>query len=158
MAKPATAENRDADRSLVMTRRLAAPREAVFRAWTDPAQFARWIGPRNITSEVTAMDPRPGGAYRMVMRDAASGAVHIGQGVYREVVPPEHLAFTWAWTDQTGKPGHETIVTVTLRSIGEATEMTLRQELFESRDSRDRHDHGWQGSFAKLAEVLASKR
>ncbi len=147
----------DVDRTLVMTRRFAAPCDAVFRAWIDPEQFARWIGPRSLTTTVTKMDPVPGGAYRLVMH-RPDGGTHIGQGVYREVMPPRRLAFTWAWQDATGKPGHETLVTIILRTVGEATEMTLCQEIFESKDACDRHEHGWTGSFEKLEEVLAGKR
>ncbi len=129
----------DVDRTLVMTRRFAAPCDAVFR------------------TTVTKMDPVPGGAYRLVMH-RPDGGTHIGQGVYREVMPPRRLAFTWAWQDATGKPGHETLVTIILRTVGEATEMTLCQEIFESKDACDRHEHGWTGSFEKLEEGLAGKR
>ncbi len=156
-APPKAAAESDVDRTLVLTRRFAASREAVFRAWIDPAQFARWIGPGSLTTDVTTMDPRPGGAYRMVMH-RPDGGTHIGQGIYREVLPPQRLAFTWAWQDATGKRGHETLVTIILRAVGDATELTLCQEIFESKDACERHEHGWTGSFDKLEEVLAGKR
>ena len=144
----------DADLSLHLTRIFAAPREALFRAWTDPAEIARWLGPRSIEAVVDKMEARPGGAYRIVMH-LASGEIHTVQGVYREVVPPERLVFSWAWEDEAGRAGHGTVVAVTLRAVGDQTELTLRHQRFENREARDNHDHGWTGSFDKLGEVLA---
>jgi hypothetical protein len=62
-----------------------------------------------------------------------------------------------AWEDEAGKPGHDTLVTVTFRAIGNRTEMTLRHEPFDTKTSRDDHSHGWIGSFDALIEVLAGK-
>jgi uncharacterized protein YndB with AHSA1/START domain len=87
----------DDGRTLVITRTFAAPREDVFAAWVDPEQMARWMGPRNIASQVDRMDVRPGGAYRITMRDVDTGATYVVGGIYREIVWPERLVFTWAW-------------------------------------------------------------
>jgi uncharacterized protein YndB with AHSA1/START domain len=153
--KPA-AETSDAGRTLVMTRRFAAPREAVFAAWTDPTVIARWIGPRSIKAEVKSMTAKPGGAYRIAMHGTDGSIRNVG-GVYREVAPPERLVFTWAWEDGAGKQGYETLVTLTFRASGAATEMTLLHERFEDKMTRDHHGVGWAGSFDKLEEVLAGK-
>jgi uncharacterized protein YndB with AHSA1/START domain len=152
MAAPAP--NDDAELAVTLTRIFDAPREAVFRAWIDPVQIARWIGPRSIKAEVKEMDARPGGAYRIVMH-GASGEIYTVRGSYREVAAPDRLVFSWAWDDDSGQPKHATTVTVTFRALGDRTEMTLRQERFESRQELDNHEHGWTGSFDKLAEVLA---
>jgi uncharacterized protein YndB with AHSA1/START domain len=152
MANPIV-EN-DADLSLTLTRILDAPRDAVFRAWVDPAHIARWIGPRSIKAEVDKMDARPGGAYRMVMH-GPTGETYTVRGIYRELAPPERLVFSWAWEAETSRPRHETVVTINFRAVGDKTEMTLRHEWFESKEARDNHDHGWSGSFDKFAEVLA---
>ena len=153
--RPAAAGS-DPDQSLVLTRAFDARREAVFRAWTDPAQVARWLGPRTVKADVKTMDPRPGGNYRIAMH-RADGGVSTVQGTYREVVPPERLSFTWAWEDEAGKPGHETVVTVTFREIGNRTELTLRHELFDTRAARDDHGQGWTASFDTMTEVLAGR-
>jgi uncharacterized protein YndB with AHSA1/START domain len=66
----------------------------------------------------------------------------------------EKLVYTWAWRGDDGKPGHETLVTVTFRAMGPKTELTLRHEGFETKDSRDSHMGGWSGCLDKLAEYL----
>jgi uncharacterized protein YndB with AHSA1/START domain len=78
-------------------------------------------------------------------------------GVYREIVPPEKLVFTHAWTDAAGKPGHETLVTVTFAERNGKTEMTFRQATFTSVEDRDGHRGGWTECFDKLAEYVAKR-
>src|SRR5262245_43600486 len=122
----------DSDRTLVMTRVFDAPREAVFKAFVEPSQVARWMGQRTTKCEVTAFEARPGGAYRVILRQE-SGNVFIVRGVYREVVANEKLVYSWAWEDKvTGQPGHESQVTITLRGMGQKTEMSLKHEFFDS--------------------------
>ena len=155
-AKPV--RNAESDLLLIMTRSFDAPRERVFDAWLDPAQIGTWIGPRSIRAEARELTPRVGGRYRIHMRrdDGASGPVVAG--IYREIVRPERLVFTWAWetAHSQGMPGDETLITLTFRERGSKTEMTLRHEGFPAKESRDSHDKGWNGSFDKLAETLAS--
>jgi uncharacterized protein YndB with AHSA1/START domain len=148
------------DLAIAITRTLDAPREAVFAAWTDPAQFSRWLGPGDIKAEVVALDPRVGGAYRIVMHGIPGGGHYAVRGTYREIEPPERLVFTWAWEEdaETHRAGHETLVTMTLRALGGRTELTLRHERFDSEKSRDSHNHGWLGCFEKLANHLKQGR
>ena len=146
----------EASHTLTLTRLFDASPERVFEAWLDPAQVSRWMGPRNIKATVEKIEARKGGAYRIVMH-GASGTSHTVQGVYREITPAKRLIFTWAWLDEAGKAGHESLVTIEFRAVGKKTEMTLHHERFDSKESRDRHDHGWIGSFDKLAEALAGK-
>jgi uncharacterized protein YndB with AHSA1/START domain len=148
----------DSETALAITRTLDAPREDVFAAFTDPAQFGQWMGPGTMKAEVETLDPRVGGAYRIVMRDEQSG-VHTVSGVYREVAPPARLVFTWAWEVDaaTRATGHESLVTITFRALGKRTELTLRHEKLESAQSRDQHTHGWEGVFPKLDKFLASR-
>jgi uncharacterized protein YndB with AHSA1/START domain len=146
----------DKDRTLEITRSFDAPREAVFAAWTDPAQMLRWLGPGDIKIEITEIAVQPGGAYRYAMHGTPNGTSHV-RGVYREVKAPERLVFTWAWEDAaTCSTGPETLVTVTFRAKGAATEMTLRQEIFDTRESRDSHNYGWSSCFDKLAALFAT--
>ena len=88
------------------------------------------------------MDPRPGGAYRGSMRSPES-TLYSRRGVYREIVPPERLAFTFAWEDAAGDLGHETIVTVTFAEQGGKTLLTLHQATFETVERCDDHRRGW---------------
>jgi len=140
--------------SLWLSRRFKAPRERVFRALTDPGQLAKWWGPKGFSVPDLALDVRPGGAWRTTMR-SPDGQDHIVSGVYRDIVPPSRLVFTWAW-ETTGARGHETVVTIELFEIADGTRLELRQELFESVDSRDRHEQGWSSCFDCLEEALAA--
>jgi uncharacterized protein YndB with AHSA1/START domain len=155
MPSPAAADDA---LTLVLTRVIDAPRETVFKAFIDPAQIARWMGPAGITAEVTQLEPRAAGAYRIVMHGTPNG-FHAVRGVYRTFEPPQRLVFTWAWDQdmETHRAGHESLVTVSLRDLGGKTEVTLRHEKFESTDSRDSHGQGWGGSLDKLAQLLSKK-
>lgn len=157
----AAVKTANAELNLTLTRVFDAPREAVFRAWTDPAQVAKWLGTRDVRLEVTDFDVRVGGAYRFVAHHE-DGRAPAMRGIYREIAPPERLSFTWVWEQPNadGPPsiGHETLVTVTFKSLGQRTEMTLRHEKFDNEDFRDGHDKGWTASFDKLAEFLAAAR
>ncbi|HEY8311446.1 MAG TPA: SRPBCC domain-containing protein, partial [Gemmatimonadaceae bacterium] len=95
-----------------------------------------------------------GGVYRLVMR-SPEGVDHALQGVYMEVVAPERLVFTHVWLDRNGKPGKETLVTITFRSIGNKTELTLHQIGLDSAASRDGHRGGWNSTFDRLAGYLS---
>jgi uncharacterized protein YndB with AHSA1/START domain len=157
---PVAAAIPDDGRTLVITRTFAAPREDVFAAWVDPEQMARWMGPRNIASQVDRMDVRPGGAYRITMRDVDTGATYVVGGIYREIVWPERLVFTWAWEEDAieHKRGEVTEVSVVLRTVGDQTELTLQHTAFPRRAMRDNHGLGWTGGFDKLDRILADKR
>lgn len=148
----------ESDLLLVITRSFAASRERVFDAWLDPDQIAIWIGPRNIRAETMESNPKVGGRYRIHMRRTDSGSGPVVSGTYREIVRPERLVFTWAWetAHEHGMRGDETIITLIFRERGGKTEMTLRQEGFTAKESRDSHNQGWNGSFDKLAELLAA--
>jgi uncharacterized protein YndB with AHSA1/START domain len=82
---------------LVLTRLLDAPREALFRAWTDPAILPRWFAPAPWTTTSAELDARPGGASRIVMK-SPEGEAFPNDGVYLEVVPNEKIVFTDAFT------------------------------------------------------------
>jgi uncharacterized protein YndB with AHSA1/START domain len=139
---------------LVITRILDAPPSLVFKVWTRPEHLARWWGPEGFTVPSCKMDVRPGGAYRFRMR-SAEGTDHWLQGVYREIVEPVRLVFTWVWEDSEGKPGHETLVTVTFSEDGGKTRLTMRQAVFESTTARDAHQGGWASCLDRLAAYVA---
>lgn len=142
------------ERELVITRVFDAPRNLVFRAWIDPEQAAQWWGPQGFTVVSLEMDVRPGGAWRKCMR-SPDGRDYWRQGVYREIVAPERLVFTYVSDDPQGNPGHETLVTVTFADHGAKTLMTLRQAEFESTAARDAHRGGWTSSIERFARYLA---
>jgi uncharacterized protein YndB with AHSA1/START domain len=147
-------EMQERERELVITRIFDAPRHLVFQAWTEPDRVARWWGPQGFVTTYCDMDIRPGGTFRVCMR-SPEGIEYWKRGTYREVVAPERLVFTFAWENAEGKPGHQTLVTVTLAECGDKTELTLRQGVFDTVAARDDHGRGWTSTLQRFAEYLA---
>src|SRR5579862_7715879 len=87
-----------ADRELTLTRLIDAPREKLYRAWTDPRLLKQWFAPLPYTTPVAELDVRPGGSSLIVMR-GPDGTELPNRGVYLEVVPNERLVFTDAYTE-----------------------------------------------------------
>ncbi len=143
------------DRELTITRVFDAPRHLVFKAWTDPRHLAHWWGPSGFTLPVCEMDFRPGGTYRFCMR-SPEGRDSWVQGVYREIVEPERLVMSGGWLDADGKPGYQTVTTVTFEEHDGKTRLTLHNGVFESVASRDSHRGGWSSSLDRLAEYVAT--
>ena len=143
------------ERELLITRLLDAPRRRVFAAWTDPEQAARWWGPKGFTSVSCTMDVRVGGEWRRVML-SPEGVEYRARGIYREIVAPERLVFTYAWERNPEHPQHETLVTLTFANLGGKTELTLRQAVFETVAARDDHHGGWSSCLERFTEYLAS--
>ncbi len=141
------------ERELTITRLLQAPRILVFKAWTQPEHFSRWLGPKDFTTTFCQMDVQLGGTYRACIR-SPEGTDHWMQGVYQEIIEPERLVFTFAWEDEDGKPKHETLVKVTFVEQDSKTKMTFHQSIFESVESRDSHQLGWSECFDRLADYV----
>lgn len=141
-------------RELVITRVFDAPRDLVWKAWTEPERIKQWSAPRGFTIPVAEGELRPGGAWKSCMRKPDGTDLWLG-GVYHEIDEPKRLVFTHAWLDEHGNPGPETVVTVTLTERGGKTEMNFRQSGFDSIESRDGHAGGWNECFDKLEELLA---
>ena len=146
-AGPATS-----DKTLRIVRVFDAPIEMVFAAWTVPEQLVQWWGPEGHHVPEYRIDMREGGAWRTVMRDA-DGGDHIVSGVYHEISPPNRLVFSWAW-ETDGERGHETLITIDLRTLGAQTELILTQREFETKESCELHSLGWNSSFACLDSYL----
>lgn len=132
-----------------------APRERVWRAWTDPAALKQWFRTTpEFTTPLAEVDLRVGGRFRLGMQQPGVDEMYIATGVYRQIQPPEVLVFTWTWE---GSEEPETLVTVDFRSVGSKTEVTLRHEGFETVEARDLHTTGWQGCLSQLAAYTAAK-
>jgi uncharacterized protein YndB with AHSA1/START domain len=136
---------------LQLTRVFDAPREVVYRAWTDPNQFKHWFGAAacgGATLESVKVDARVGGKYRLQVRKE-DGEYFTSVGVYREVTAPERLVFTWQFekdgsgTEYGEVEPLEMVVTVDFKARGKQTQLTLTHEKFASVESRDRHEEGW---------------
>jgi uncharacterized protein YndB with AHSA1/START domain len=116
------------ERELTLVREYDAPRDLVFKAWTDNELVAKWWGPNGFTAPVTELDVRPGGAIDIVMEDA-EGMIEKGSrypmtGTFQEVVEPEKLVFTSS-PIMNDKPIMDTTVTVTFDDIDGKTKLTV---------------------------------
>jgi uncharacterized protein YndB with AHSA1/START domain len=133
-----------------------APRERVWREWTEPERFADWFGgPQSeVPLSSVAMDVRPGGAWRLTML-AGTGRREIHwKGEYREVAEPERLVFTVS--DRPGDDRHE-LVTVVLTDLGDGrTEMLFEQRGSMLPEEYERAKKGWGRFFDRIAERLAA--
>jgi uncharacterized protein YndB with AHSA1/START domain len=144
------------DREIVLERVFDAPRELVFRVVNDPALLPRWWGPSGLTTAVVTWDARPGGAWRVLQRDAG-GNEYGFHGVYQEIVPPERVVRTFEFE---GTPGHVVQETVTFEDLGGRTRlrMTSRFASAEDRDAmlRSGAESGARESMDRLAALLGS--
>lgn len=93
----------DDARTIVITRTFAAPRDRVFRAFTDPQELAQWWGPEGWTTETHAHDLRPGGLWHYCMR-GPDGMESWGTSTYHEVTPPARYVYSDAFSDAKGNP------------------------------------------------------
>jgi uncharacterized protein YndB with AHSA1/START domain len=152
---PFAETGRATERALVIERVLNAPRALVFQAWTDREHLRQWLGPRWHPARELTMDVRPGGRWRACLRSIDTGNDLWVGGVYREIVPPERLVFTFAWEEE-GERGLETVVNITLTERDGKTHMTMRQTPFQSDGEHDGHRGGWTSSFDRLDDLLAA--
>ena len=141
---------------LTVTRIFNAPRERVFKAWTDPKLAVQWWGPKFFPATFLEMDVRVGGAWRGKLRSVADGSVLSHRGVFREIVEPSLLSFTFAW-DEEGERGLETLVTLTFDDLGGKTRFTLHQTPFQSDSERDGHGEGWNSMFDRFEDVFGGE-
>jgi uncharacterized protein YndB with AHSA1/START domain len=142
-------------REFTITRVFNAPRELVFKAWTDPKQLAAWYGPRGLSTPIESieLDVRPGGQWRACMVRDDDGTEFHSRGEYREVVEPERLVFTWALD----RSGGESLVTITFTEHGDKTEMTFHQAGFATGDESMSVEEGWRSAIDRLTEHLTDK-
>jgi uncharacterized protein YndB with AHSA1/START domain len=149
--------NRLSDREVSAKRLIDAPRDLVFKTYTDPELISYWWGPRWLTTAVDQMDLRPGGVWRFIQWDA-SGNAYAFNGVYRNIVPPEKLAYSFEFE---GAPGHPVESTVTFKEADGRTILTVTS-LFETKEDLDAMrsegmEAGLRESLDRLEELLAWK-
>jgi uncharacterized protein YndB with AHSA1/START domain len=143
---------------LTLKRVFGAPRAAVYRAWIDKEQLARWWGPKGFTSKVLAWDARPGGSIRVDMR-APDGTVYPMGGGFREVVEPERIVFTSTALDGAGIPMFENLNVVTFVEKGAGTELTVSVRVLKAGPEAAQYlsgmEMGWSLSLERLGDEVA---
>ena len=117
---------------ITMTRVFDAPREKVFKAYTDPNLVTQWWGPRGLTTIVDKMEVRKGGIWRYIQRDA-EGNEYAFNGVYHDIVSPERLIYTFEFE---GMPGHVLLETVVFEEQDGKTKLS-DISVFQSIEDRD---------------------
>jgi len=161
------AKQNDKKEEITIIRIFDAPRELVWKAWTEPEHMMRWWGPKDFTSPVCLIDLRVGGEYLNAMR-SPQGKDFWSKGVYREVVAPERMVMTDSFADESGnvvsasyygmspKWPMELLITVTFEEDNGKTKQTLKHSGIAGISAKDRTDmmQGWSESFDKLADYL----
>lgn len=143
---------------IISTVVLDAPRELVFKAYTDPKLFAQWWGPRQYTNHVEKFDSRRGGEWRVVQR-APDGGEHAFFGVHHEVSAPDRIVNTFEYE---GVPGHVAMQIATFEPLGNKTRIVARQ-IFETVADRDGMvaagmKSGADESMERLADLLEAMK
>lgn len=156
---------------LTITRISDAPRELVWKAWTEPGRLSRWWGPKGWTLPVCKIDLRVGGECFSCMR-SPEGQEIWSKGIFREVVAPERLVMTDSFADEQGNvvpATHygmspefqmEMLITAIFEDQKGKTKLTLKHSGIEGISDTDRDDmrQGWSQSLDKLAELLAKDK
>jgi uncharacterized protein YndB with AHSA1/START domain len=159
-------------KDFVITRMFNAPRELVWKCFTEPERMKEWWGPKGSTIVASTMDLRIGGTYHGAMRDL-QGNVMWAKFVYREITPPERLVWEHSFSDEAGgltrHPFSPTwplklLTRVTLEeAAGGKTKLTLRWSPLDASEEERKtfaaaHDSmrgGWTGTFEQLDAFLA---
>jgi uncharacterized protein YndB with AHSA1/START domain len=155
----------------VITRVFDAPRDLVWKAWTEPARLRHWWGPKGFKVHHCRVDLRPGGLFHYGMK-ASDGSDMWGRFVYREIVAPEKLVFIVSFSDKDGgisrhpsSPGWplEMLSTVLFEEQGGKTRITVKwsphsaneaeRKIF--RDGKPSMQQGWSGTFEQFTDYLA---
>jgi uncharacterized protein YndB with AHSA1/START domain len=145
-----------AEAGLTMTRVFDAPRERVWKEWTEPERFADWFGGPESEVPVSSvtMDVREGGAWRATMIAGPRRREIHWTGTYREVIPPERLVFTI--NDRPDEDPYELVI-VMLKDLGDdRTEMLMEQRGHMAAVQYERAKQGWGTFFDRMDERLAS--
>ncbi len=140
--------------ALEISRCIHASNERVFAAWTTSADIMKWFGPETCHMLSAELHPHPGGEYRFRLGGESLGVLEL-HGVFREVVRPRRLVFTWNWS---GNPALEfgvSLVTVEFVEQGGVTEVRIRHDRLPSDKLLEDHRHGWGGCLDKLDRLVS---
>jgi len=155
------------EEALVIERMFAAPRDLVWRAWTEPRRMQRWYGPQGMTQHVCEIDFRVGGRYLYGLR-SAEGWEYYTAGTYEQIVPLERFVVTESLSDAAGNlvapahygmpdgtPATMTIIVTFEDAPDGGTKLTLRHLGWPEAGMAEHAGGGWNQAFDKLEVVLA---
>ena len=144
------------ENGLTITRVFDAPREQVWKEWTEPERFADWYGgsEAEVPLSTVSMDVRPGGSWRATMFAGPERREIHWKGEYREVVEPERLVFTVS--DQPHDDAYELVIVVLTDLGDDRTEMHFEQRGVLPPEVYEAAEEGWSTFFDRIAERLAA--
>lgn len=145
----------DATPQFSITRTFDAPRELVWRAWTDEAELAQWLHPFGVSTDSVSFDVRVGGRYRYTMTNDETGEKFPTGGEYLEVEPIDRLVFTWGEPDAPveGSP----VITLTLGDRGDQTDFVFHMLGHEGRPGDGFIYDGWDEALTNFDKHLAGE-
>ena len=143
---------------MVITREFDAPRDLVFKAFTDPALYVQWLGPRSLTTKLDTFEPRNGGKWSYISKDQ-SGNEYAFHGVYHEVLAPQRIIDTFEFEGLPEK-GHVALETLAFEELPGGRTRLTSQSVFQSVTDRDAAlqsgmEEGVYDSHERLTELLA---
>ena len=150
-------------KEFTITRTFDAPRELVWKAWTDQKLIQKWWGPRGVTNPTCEWDARTGGKINIVMLAGKELGPFAGQewpmnGVFKEVTPQSRIVFMGNALDDVKDIMLESMVTVDLEAIGKKTKMNLRFAVTKAGPKAEGAlkgaEMGWTQQIDKLGEML----
>lgn len=143
-----------AERELVLTRIMDAPRAKIFKAWTDPELLKQWFAPRPWTTPVAEIDVRPGGSSFVILR-GPDGSEFPHRGVFLDVVENERIVFTDAFT-KAWEPSEKPFMTaiVTMEDLGGKTRYTARVRHWTVADREAHEEMGFHEGWGQCADQL----
>jgi uncharacterized protein YndB with AHSA1/START domain len=139
--------------ALQIKRTFNAPREKVYKAWTDAGALSEWFRPSDEHQTIIEkLEVKEGGKYRIIMKrpDAPANKV---VGEFLQVKPEEKLVYTWLW-ENSETPGTSR-VTVEFYDHGDSTELILTHEMLPNEEERQKHSHGWNACLDSLGRFIS---
>ena len=137
---------------LEQARVFDAPAERVFGLLTEPTELAKWWGPHGFSTPEVQIDLSVGGSYRFTMQPPEGNPFHLS-GEFLRIRAPFTLRFTFRW-EEPGPDDRDTVVELSLESLGERTKVTVTQEAFATDERLELHRGGWADSFEKIDALL----
>lgn len=138
-----------------IVRTFDAPRELVWRAWTDEAELAQWLHPFGVTTGSVAFDVRVGGRYRYTMTNTETGQTYPTGGEYVEVEPFDRLVFSWGEPDASVDDAPR--VSLTFIAHGDQTELVFHLRGFAGKPGDGFVYDGWDEAMTNMQRVLAGE-